>query len=822
MSDLIQVALPLPVDRTFTYRIPSGFETCSRPGCRAVVPFGRRVLTGLIVHDPEPPAAAGPVREVLDLPDAEPLLREDLLELTRWISRYYFCSWGLALKAALPGGQLQAGLRTARLAVDHLPGDLLLDETGRWLLEVLRSQGASSVAALSRKYRISETLSRLRALEDRRVIQVQEILPRASLPPVRREMVSPAEGWGPEELRRHAEEAVARAPRQAGLLRELADHPGPWATADLLVRTGASRSSLKALLAEGCLRSWSVEVKRYPTLEALSARDEAPLPTPNADQARALAALGESLEAGEIRTYLLYGVTGSGKTLVYQKAIERALELGGTALVLIPEISLTPQMVGRFRAMFGDRIALQHSAMSAGERTDVWRGIRAGEFPLVVGARSAVFAPLRDLKLIVVDEEGDTSFKQNEPDPRYHARDTALVRARLCGAVAVLGSATPSMESFHNAARGRYTLLELPVRVDGIPPPAIRFIRPPVSRQRVLGPELERALGDRILKGEQVILLRNRRGFHTYVFCPACGHLCRCRHCELALTFHRAGQIRPDLRCHLCGYRAEAPLECPVCGGPLRYTGSGTQRVEDDLARILLPEKVVRLDLDTTSRKGAHHRLLQGFARGNYTIMLGTKMVARGHDYPGVTLVGVISADAELAFPDFRCDERAFVLLLQAAGRAGRAAANGAPGEVIIQTWLPDHPVLSLVRQGDYRAFYDREIALRRSAQYPPHGWLVLFGFSARTEAQAFSCSGDFAREAAVRLPQAEWLGPTPAPRPRLRDRHRYQVVAKVPRSARAERSPLHRELRALIQSCRQKLPVGVHFTVDVDPIQLL
>lgn len=460
-----------------------------------------------------------------------------------------------------------------------------------------------------------------------------------------------------------------RAPQQARILHFISLQPRSWVVADLLAWAGASRAGLKALLSAGILKSQSRRVKRYPTLEALTARDEAPLPQPNADQARSIEAISACLESGAGKTFLLYGVTGSGKTLIYQKVIERALDLGGQALVLVPEISLTPQMVGRFRAHFGDRVALQHSAMSAGERLDVWQGIKAGEFSVVLGARSAVFAPLAKLRLIVVDEEGDSSFKQSEPNPRYHARDVALMRARMSGAISILGSATPSLESFFNASTGRFALLELPQRVDGIPAPALRFSFPPRVRDRVLGSELEKAILDRVRSGEQVILLQNRRGFFTVAFCPKCGFICRCKHCEIALTYHRAAGSKSDLRCHICGFRAAPPQACPECESPLKYQGIGTQRVENELTQFIPAERIVRLDLDTTGRKGSHRRILKGFASGDFSVMIGTKMVARGHDYPNVTLVGVVSADAELAFPDFRCDERAFVLLLQTAGQ---------------------------------------------------------------------------------------------------------------------------------------------------------
>lgn len=819
MPDRIRVALPLPIDKTFAYRIPPELAMHARPGCRAVVPFGRRIMTGVIVDDQSESISEEQLRDVLDLPDSEPLLPEEILDLTRWIKDYYLCSWGETLKAAFPAGHLQAGVRIAALIPGSGEVTKKLSRPERDLLDLMKTKGTLTLTALIRKYNIPNALRHLRRLEDLGRVSIEEHMPRSGVSLLWEEIISPAEGSTHADLIERAEELQNRAPGQSRILRTFASGPESWSATDLLKQAGASRPSFKSLLSTGLLRSNLVQVKRYPTLEALTLRDSAPLPQPNEDQQAAIDAVTKSLKKGETKTFLLYGVTGSGKTLVYQKAIERVLAMGGTALVLIPEISLTPQLVGRFRACFGDRIGLQHSAMSNGERTDVWRGIRSGEFPIVIGARSALFAPLNNLKLIVVDEEGDSSFKQNEPNPRYNARDAALVRAKRAGAVAILGSATPSVESFHNAQKGRYTLLELPKRVDGVPPPVIRFTEPPRRAGKVIGKDLQTAITERIDHNDQVILLHNRRGFFTYVFCPNCGHIHRCRHCEITLTYHQSDK---QLHCHFCGFSAPPPQTCSECRGTLRYLGSGTQRVEDELAGLLPSQSVARLDLDTTGRKGSHHRILKGFARGERSVLLGTKMVARGHDYPRVTLVGILSADVELAFPDFRCDERSFVLHLQAAGRAGRSATGDNPGEVLVQTWLPDHPVLKLVKSGDYRAFFDREIELRRGLNYPPWGWMILFVFSSRDQEKARRAAYHFAESARHKVSRSGWMGPAPAFRFRLKDRYRYQVILKTDIRHRSVQSTLHRVLRSFIETIRADLPSNVHLTVDVDPIQLL
>ncbi len=819
-SGQVAVALPLPVDKTYTYRVPRQSAHRARPGHRAVVPFGPRILTGIITGDPEEEIPEERLRTIIELPDAEPLLPGDLLRLTRWVSHYYFCPWGEVLKAALPAGFLQTGLREARL-VTYDPEVLeKMGETERKVIEILRQVKKTTPATLSRKFGVKRALQVLSDLQERGWVEIREVILKSGAEERFVETVSPGAGVTGARIAAQAENRRRTAPRQAAILNEILLHPGESLPVnDLLKRTGASRSSLLALERAGILRRGRIPMRRYPTLETLTAKDEQPLPHPNPDQVRAIESISACVQAGDNRTFLLYGVTGSGKTLVYQKVIERVVAQGGGVLVLIPEIALTPQMVSRFRARFGERIGLQHSAMSEGERADVWRGIRRGDFSVVIGARSAVFAPVKNLKLIVVDEEGDASFKQQEPNPRYNARDVALVRARECGAVAVLGSATPSLESFHNAQTGRYTMLRLPHRVDGVPMPDIRFAPPAQRSGKVIGEALEKALRERFEKGEQVILLHNRRGFFTYAVCPSCSYLVRCPNCEITLVFHRSEK---RLRCHVCGYRCAPILQCPECEKPMKYQGAGTERVEDELGNIIPADKIVRLDLDTTYRKGAHGKILKDFAREKYAVLLGTKMVARGHDYPKVTLVGVISADMELAFPDFRSDERAFTLLLQAAGRAGRAADNLSPGKVLIQTWMPDHPVLRLVKEGDYEAFYRREIAIRRSLNYPPVGWMVLTVISSAEEADAHQAADEFAHLARNRIPEGEWMGPQPAFRPRIKKQYRYQIVLKTKRAHRVSDSGLRRSLHSLLEDFRERAPRGVQIIVDVDPIQLI
>ncbi|MFH1734416.1 MAG: primosomal protein N', partial [bacterium] len=680
MPIFIAVALPIAINKTFTYLVPENLKASFSAGCRAVVPFGRRILTGIIVTDPPDEAAGLRYKDVIDLPDQIPLLDESLLKLTRWVADYYFCAWGEALKAALPAGFFSTGARIVELKPNAPELSLTADKHELRLIELLRKHGKISVSELKGKYKLAAPLDFLNRLEDSGIINLTEEI-QTGIKSLQREFIYPAMQSDASTLREHAASLHKRAPKQASILTILAENPeSNWLSTDLLQAADAPRSALLSLLKTGLISSRKERVKRYPTFESLSVRDDRPLPTPNPRQQTAIDAILKSVHAGEKHSFLLHGVTGSGKTLVYQKAIQEIIDQGGSALVLIPEISLTPQLVSRFRAQFGDKVGLQHSAMSPGERADVWDGIRNGEFPVVIGARSAVFAPLQNLRLIIVDEEGDPSFKQQEPNPRYNARDIALVRAQLCGAVTVLGSATPSIESYFNAEMGRYDLLELPERIEAVPLPRIRFTEPSKYRTKSFGMALEKALAKRLLNQEQSILLHNRRGFFTFAFCTDCGTIRKCPNCDVSLVYHKAEDL---LKCHLCGHHEKFSQRCSECHGLLKFQGTGTEKIEAELQDLLPGIKTVRLDYDTAKGKGAHQRILKSFASEENSILLGTKMVARGHDFPKVTLVGVVNADFELAFPDFRSDERAFSLLVQAAGRAGRAARDGEPGEVI-------------------------------------------------------------------------------------------------------------------------------------------
>jgi primosomal protein N' (replication factor Y) len=522
-------------------------------------------------------------------------------------------------------------------------------------------------------------------------------------------------------------------------------------------------------------------------------------------------------------TFLLHGVTGSGKTEIYLQALAHALEQGKGAIVLVPEIALTPQTVERFKARFSSGklqtlVAVLHSHLSAGERHDEWHKIRQGRARIVIGARSAIFAPVEPLGLIIVDEEHETSYKQEEA-PRYHARDVAIMRGQMENAVVVLGSATPSLESFYNCKRGKFTLLELPERVDNQKMPHVRVVdmRQAAHKEKgtpLFSPQLKEAINQRLDKGEQTILFLNRRGYSTSLQCPKCGYVCNCPNCSLALTFHRQEQ---KLACHICGHVEKVPLVCPneKCKNPaIRFSGTGTQRVEETLAKLFPKARIQRMDADTMKRKDDYRKVLGDFRAGKTDILVGTQMIAKGLHFPNVTLVGIIYADLALHQPDFRAGERTFQLLTQVAGRAGRGDVEG---EVFVQAFAPFHPAIQYARRHDFNGFYEQEIEFREQLKYPPVSRVALLTLKGRNEEKVKFSAEHLKRELEKNLKEFKDLilaGPAPAPLLRAETFYRYQIMLRT-----RAMSALSRELARLIQSLA--LPEDVTLAVDIDPVNL-
>jgi primosomal protein N' (replication factor Y) len=815
----VRVALPLPVPAPYTYRVPDALADLARAGARAVVPVRQRELIGIIT-DADAPAPDVEAKPLLAVPDAEPALAPALLRLADWMAGYYGAPPGLALKVMLPGGMwgrsevvmaLAGGVVERGLAPREVPGGRGLGGTAgevlRWLAE---RGGEATVAAARRRFRrdvwdVAERLRRAGAVELR-------VVPPDTGGALVTERVVRLTGGRLTLLER--EERFRRQPRRRELYQSLEELGGTAPLRHLRERLAFGDGVVRALVAAGLAELVDEELHRDPFAGL------AGTPPPGDLTPDQVAALGELDRLGPGDAALLFGVTGSGKTLVYLEHIRRALAAGRGAIILVPEIGLTPQTVARVRGAFGDQVAVLHSGLSDGERADAWRALRRGERRVAVGARSALFAPVRDLGVIVVDEEHEASYKNGE-SPRYHARDAARVRARLEGAHLVLGTATPSLETWTAVAAGREggRLVRLPARVGLRPLPPVELVdlraAPRVEGTGAIpwSEALDRALRATLERREQALLFLNRRGFASFLQCPSCGSVRDCPNCSISLTLHQAPE---RLRCHYCAHEEARPAACAQCGkGVERMRGFGTQQLERLVAERFPDARLARMDLDATSTKWAHHRILGAVERGEVDILVGTQMVAKGLDFPNVTLVGVVDADVALHLPDFRSAERTFQLLAQVAGRAGRGPKGG---RVLVQTRDPAHHALRHAATHDVEGFLAEEGALRRSPPYPPVTALVNVVASGPEEtavAELAAAVADWAgrMEERFRLGVGV-LGPAPCPISRIKDRHRWHVAIRgAPRA-------VGRYVRAL---ARRTPPGGeLRLAVDRDPVSLL
>jgi primosomal protein N' (replication factor Y) (superfamily II helicase) len=747
---LWRVAVPVPLRRLFLYEIPEALGT-PQPGVRALVPFGRRRLTGYLLAPADGAESSGlRVRQASALLDQTPALPRELLDFLVAAADYYLHPLGEVLRAALPPGIDPTEFR-GELKAPRLKG----------AVELVATLGAGA---------------------------------RDHLEPLRR-----------------------RAPKRAAVLERLIE-TGAARAEDLRGIAPDATAHLRRLAADGLVRLEERLKPPDPFARAAVERDAPPVLT--SDQAGAVAAVIARLESRSYGGFLLQGVTGSGKTEVYLRVIERALADDRGALVLVPEITLTPQLVRRYRARFGEGLAVWHSGLTDRERFDQWRLLRNGDVRAAIGVRSAVFAPVRDLAVVVVDEEHDTSFKQERGFP-YSARDLALLRAARAGAVAVLGSATPSLEAHDNAAKGKLTRLVLAHRATAQPLPKVDVVdmrrhRSGPGGQRLVSGPLCAALQQTLDRREQAILFLNRRGFAPSLTCTSCGAAPTCDDCAVALTLHK----RPaGLVCHYCGARRPLPQKCPACGAAeLKPIGAGTEKAEEILSALFPMARVARLDRDVASGRGAE-AILDGLGRGDIDILVGTQMVTKGHDFPRVTLVGVLLADVGLHMPDFRAAERSFQLLTQVAGRAGRSALGG---RAIVQTYSPDHPAIAAASAHDFEGFAALELKARAELGYPPFGRLVALRISGpelpRVEAAALELARAIrdARRSARLDAAVQLLGPAPAPIAMIQGRHRWRILLRG-----ARRDELRRVVLAVYDRVESP-PTGVRVQLDVDPAAML
>jgi primosomal protein N' (replication factor Y) len=798
------VALPLPVAVPYSYSIPPTLADRVVTGARVVVPVRRREMVGIVVGVDEraPEVAAKPV---LAAPDREPALTGDLLRTADWIAGYYGCPLGIAIKAMLPAplwgeSEVQLRLIDGGRAVGGVAQELI-----RWLD---RRQGAAPIRSAERALKkslwaVADRLVRVGAVE----LDVKPPATEAARATQRAlELAEPRLSLLERQTR------FARAPKRAALYQALEAAAGPVLVDDVRGRLAIGDSVIQALVADRLVRVVELERIRDPFAELEPTAPPADL-TPA--QRTALDRI-EAVSPGD--GALVFGVTGSGKTLVYLEAIRRGLERGLGAIILVPEIGLTPQTVARVRGAFGDRVAVLHSALSDGERADAWRLLRRGERTVAVGPRSAVFAPIERLGFVVIDEEHEATYKNGEA-PRYHAREVAKVRSRLAGARLLLGSATPSLETTEELAGPRLTLVSLPDRVGLRPLPPVELIdlrtapRVPEVGSMPWSEELDGALRRTVARGEQALLLLNRRGYAAFLQCPTCGAVRMCEHCSISLTIHRNP---PELKCHYCGHREPFDPVCRECGHPAaRSRGLGTQQVEQVVAERIPRARIARMDLDTTGTKWSHHRILSRVAKGEVDVLVGTQMVAKGIDFPNVTLVGVIDADTGLHLPDFRAAERTFQLITQVAGRAGRGPKGG---RVIVQTWTPDHPALQFAMRHDTEGFWRSERAARIDPPYPPETSLVNVLLTGTDERPVIALAGRtaewFHRLIDRHQLPVQVLGPAPCPIGRIKDRYRWHVVLRGPSEA----------IGRVVRYAAPKLEGegAIRLAIDRDPVSLL
>ncbi len=819
-----QVAMPLPIDTTFTYAIPAEMVAEARAGVRVVVPFGNRVLTGLIVSVGEPTEIDKKTRFLRDILDTTPAFTDEMLRLTAWIASYYLCGWGEVIRAALPTGTNQEQIYQVGIASNQ-PGQRPSKPSLQALLDLIKIQGHTTQKAL-RKVDPRASLSNLRALEAAGYITLEAMLDRPKVQIKKAKYLTLSDACQTPDGLAQAKSAL-RGQKQLAVLdalyRQFEEGEPMPAQAAILSETGAATTTLKGLVKKGFISITEKEVIRTPLGEI--AANDAPPPKYKLHNAqeRALASINEAITTDKFETFLLHGVTGSGKTEVYIAALKAVLAKGKTGIVLVPEIALTPQTVARFRSHFGDQIAVLHSRMSLGERFDAWRNLRSGRYNVVIGPRSAILAPLSNIGLIVVDEEHESSYKQFDPAPRYHARDVAVVRASMNNAVCILGSATPSLESYVNAYIGdKYTYLSMPERVpvpghEAAPLPTVRTINLTLEKRKhklpgTLSQALRVAISDRLEKKEQVILLQNRRGYASLVECKSCGWSPTCEDCAVTLTYHK---VHHHLRCHYCGQTQRLPRKCPECGGTeISRLGAGTQRIEEELEAQFPEARLLRMDLDTTTGKNAHFKILDQFARGEADILIGTQMVAKGLDFGRVTLVGVVNADVGMLLPDFRAEERTFQLLTQVAGRAGRSKLRG---EVILQTRNPDHAVLQFAAEHDYTNFARIALGQRHVLGYPPYGRVVRVEFRGPQERTTESLALKWHRGLVV--PQGiQVLGPQPAFISRIQKSYRFHIILKAPRTIKME--TIGQAIREATKRAGS-MPQYYRIAVDVDAISL-
>lgn len=807
MANTAQVIVNIParsINKPFSYIIPAHLSKINI-GWRVLVPFGNRKVEGFVVG--LSPECTEGLKAILAVLDDYPWFDDNMLQTATWVSQYYLCSLAEAMRLFVPG---LSGIKTqkayqAAAEINYEEAAILLNnkpQEYRLALTYIYDHGPVTLTDLTKLPGNIDAIINF-FLQQKLIIHADTVSKRGKANTktiinlaVSKEVAAQTEQMLPKT--KAAQRRLLQALLQDNEL-----------TLPQLRQLNITQATVKKLAEQGLITSRSVPVLRnsYDSIHQQAA-DEVSLTQP---QEHALQLIIPAIKARTYKSFLIHGVTGSGKTLIYIKAVAEARRHNRQAIVLVPEIALTSQIVARFQATFGNDVVVIHSKLSVGERYDAWRRLQSGQAGIVIGARSALFTPAHDLGIIIIDEEHEFTYKQEE-SPRYHARQVALIRARLAGATLVLGSATPAIETYFQALNGTHTLISMNKRVDDVPMPQVTLVdmRQELAqgRRSVISLPMQEMLAATLAKKEQAVILLNRRGYSTFVLCRECGHVLKCGHCDISLVYHTPGN---SLRCHYCQERHAVPDTCPECGSRyIRYFGAGTQKVEEALTTLFPTAKIVRMDQDTTRGKMAHDKILAAFAAGTYDILLGTQMVAKGHDIPNVTAVGIISADTALNLPDFRAAERTFALLTQAAGRAGRGTKSG---QVIMQTYNPEHYAITAGSEHNYLAFYENEIAFRRQLNYPPFANLIKITVQAADETIVHRNANKLAVELAQQMDgmAAAIIGPFPASVHKIKDVFRVNILIKT-----EDLSAVTGLFTVLEISSRKDV------IVDVDPVNVL
>ena len=840
-SPYAHIALNVPIDSLFTYKIPEHFSSQIQPGVRVIVNFGNKILTGVVLElsDKQPTRKVKDIRDVLD---DKPILAAEMISFCRWVSQYYISPIGEVVFLSIPRNINIKSDIFYQLADDYIEK---LNESklrDNFLFDIIdyikKHKSAVTKKQIEKKFKFNDLAKQVNLLLESGVIYNESLYSKPTKEKIVK-FVYP--NFASEALEEVIKKNKISSDKQKKFLTDLLKYKDKELN-ELMKETGIGSSSVNSLQLKELINI--KEVRKIRSSEDIFEETEKNV-TLNDDQRTCLDEINSAIDSGTFSPFLLFGVTGSGKTEVYIKAAQHALAQNKTAIILVPEISLTPQLIHRFRSRFGDKVGVIHSRLSDGERLDTFDRIKNGYYKIIIGARSALYAPVKNLGLIVVDEEHDTSYKQ-ENSPRYHGRDSALVRGKFNECAVVLGSATPSMESYYNAESGKYRLLTLAVRAGNFKLPEVKIVDLNESeklkekeylesntnfikkdffdlidkvRLKFLSKDLLMDIDKRLERKESVIILQNRRGFHTYIECMSCNTVEMCPRCSIALTYHKAIDL---LKCHYCGFSKKKPMLCTTCGAQkLVEMGAGTERVEEELIKLFPEARITRMDSDSLTSKNQYQKILKDFYDKKIDILVGTQIISKGLDFPDVTLVGVVNADIGLLNPDFRAGEKTFQILTQVAGRSGRAEKEG---EVLIQTTHPEYFFFANVKEHNYLDFYRKEIRMREAANYPPFSRVAIIEIKCEDRMLAESKIKEVYNFVKMKdeTNKLDMLPPNPPLFSKLRDKYRYHLLIKSPKQKDASGSYLNSVLRAVKIYAEKNLPTKTHLTVDIDAVNLL